>query len=166
MMMDTREPRAVPVQSPAGYRFPKEPEGLLPWSRAEKLLEAAHYYWVATVRPDGSPHVTPLWGAWAGGVLYLDGSPMTRWARNLAVNPAVSIHLESAEDVVILEGIVEDLSSTTADLAQRIVASWDAKYGRLHPDPAGNGIFRFTPSRARGWSTSSLEDGTRWVFDD
>jgi nitroimidazol reductase NimA-like FMN-containing flavoprotein (pyridoxamine 5'-phosphate oxidase superfamily) len=140
-------------------------EGLLPWSHAESQIEAAQNYWIATVRPGGRPHVTPVWGVWLGGALYFDGNPTTRWGRNLTANPALSIHLESAEDVVILEGVVEDLS-TDADLAARIVAAWDAKYGRLHPEPAGRGMFRVFPRTARGWSKSSLEDGTRWEFED
>jgi pyridoxine/pyridoxamine 5'-phosphate oxidase len=160
------EPRGIPVQAPKDYPFPKGTEGLLPWSHAEELLAAARNYWIATVRPDGRPHVTPVWGVWVDDALFFDGSPVTRWGRNLAVNPAISVHLESAEDVVILEGMVEDLASTSPDLAERIVAAWDAKYGRLHPDPAGRGIFRLSPRRARGWSTSSLEDGTRWELGD
>jgi hypothetical protein len=161
-----REPRAVPLEAPASYPFPKGTEGLLSWSHAEAQLEAAPNYWISTVRPDGRPHVTPVWGVWVDGMLYLDGSPVTRWARNLAANPAVSVHLESAEDVVILEGIIEDLSTVEGYLAEQIVSAWDAKYGRLHPDPAGSGIFRLAPRRARGWSASTLRDGTRWEFGD
>jgi hypothetical protein len=108
--------------------------------------------------------VTPVWGVWIDRALYLDGSPETIWARNLADNPALSVHLESAEDVVILEGRVEDLPTVEGYLAERIIDAWDAKYGRLHPDPAGRGIFRLAPRRGRGWSTSSLQDGTRWEF--
>jgi hypothetical protein len=161
-----KEPRAAPLAAPASYPFPKGAESLLPWSHAETQLEAARNYWIVTVRTDGRPHVTPVWGVWVDGALYIDGSPETRWAQNLAANPALSVHLESAENVVILEGHVEDLPTVEGYLAERIVDAWDAKYGRLHPDPAGRGIFRVTPRRARGWSASSLQDGTRWEFYD
>ena len=57
--------------------FPQTAEGLLPWSHAAALLERAPNYWLATVRPDGRPHVTPVWGAWVHGRLYLDGHPRT-----------------------------------------------------------------------------------------
>lgn len=160
------EPRSVPLDAPTGYPFPKGMEELLPWSHAEAQLEAARNYWIATVRPGGRPHVTPVWGVWLDGALYLDGSPATRWARNLAANPEMSVHLESAEDVVILEGVVEDLPRIEGYLAERIVEAWDTKYGRLHPDPAGSGMFRMLPRRGRGWSASSLQDGTRWEFDE
>jgi hypothetical protein len=89
--------------------------------------------------------------------------PKTRWARNLAANPNASIHLESGSDVVIAEGIVDDLI-TDVDLGAAVVNAWNRKYGRLSPNPAESGIFRFRPDIARAWSTETLEDGTRWRF--
>ncbi len=136
---------------------------MLPWSHAVDRLEAARYYWLATTRPDGRPHVTPLWGVWVDEALYMDGLPTTHWARNLAANPALSVHLDNGDNVVILEGEVEDLT-TDPDLGSRIIDAWSSKYGRLQPDPAGSGIFRLRPRTARAWSNESLEDGTRWRF--
>jgi Pyridoxamine 5'-phosphate oxidase len=159
-----REPEQMPLHAPPTYKFPQTPDALLPWSHALERLERARSYWLATTRPDGRPHVTPLWGVWVDGALYFDGLPTTQWASNLAKNPAAAIHLESGDDVVILEGAVDDLE-TSAELAAHIIQGWDAKYGRLHPKPAEQGIFRFRPRTARGWSTSSLADGTRWQFD-
>lgn len=157
------DPIGQPVHGPQSYAFPKSAEGLLPWSHVVERLSQARYYWLGTVRPDGRPHVTPLWGAWVDGVLYLDGSPRTQWARNLATHPAVTMHLESGNDVVILEGVAEDLPTVSDDdLARRIVADWDHKYGRLHPDPARNGIFRITPHTVRAWSSEDLTDATSW----
>ena len=165
--MAQSEPQAGPPQAPASYRFPNSADELLPWSHAVTRLERARNYWLATTRPDGRPHTTPVWGVWGDGALYFDGHPGTRWARNLAANPAASVHLESGDDVVIVEGIVEDVERVTdAALATRIVEAWTAKYGRLVPDPAGQGIFCLRPRTARAWSSSSLEDGTRWSFAD
>jgi hypothetical protein len=163
------EPQAGPPDVPLVYGFPKDATGLLPWSHAESRLEQDRNYWLATTRPDGRPHVTPLWGVWVDGALYFDGLPTTRWGRDplrrvpRAANPAATAHLESGDDVVIIEGIVEDLT-TTPELAARIVATWYAKYGRLAPEPDTRGIFRLRPRTARAWSTSSLADGTRWRF--
>lgn len=158
-----REPVASPLNAPAGYSFPKDAAGLLSWSHAERRLEQAHCYWLATTSPAGRPHVTPLWGVWVEGAFYCDGHPQTRWARNIATNPAVCVHLESGDDVVILEGLAEDVA-TDETLGQRIIAAWMAKYGRLAPDPMGSGMFRLRPRVARGWSHESLQDGARWQF--
>ena len=158
------DPRASRPQAPASYGFSRSP-ATLPWSGAIERLERARNYWLATTRPDGRPHVTPLWGVWVNGALYLDGLPTTRWARNIAANPAAAVHLESGDDALILEGVVDD-GVTDAETSERIVRAWDAKYGRLHPRPADDGIFRFRPRAARAWSDPSLGDGTRWQFDD
>lgn len=108
-------------------------------------------------------HVTPLWGVWVDGALYFDGHPRTRWGRNLAANLNVCIHLESGSDVVMLEGLAEDITTDEA-LGARIADAWTAKYGRLTPDPVGSGMFRMRPSVARGWSHEPLNDGGRWRF--
>ena len=100
------------------------------------------------------------------GALYFDGIPTARWARNMAANPAVTVHLESGDDVLILEGVGEDVERVDdADLAARIVEAWDAKYGRVHPQPATNGIFRLRPRTAPGWSRFP-DDATLWRFPD
>jgi hypothetical protein len=107
--------------------------------------------------------VRPVWGVWVARCLYFDGHPHTRWARNLARQPRVSVHLESAARVVIVEGVGEDVERTDEELGRCIAASWEKKYGRLVPDPAAEGIFRLTPHRARGWS-EDLHDGTVWAM--
>lgn len=157
------EPRASRPRAPAMYAFGKNDAPLLPWSHAVERLEEARSYWLATTRPDGRPHVTPVWGVWIDDALYIDGPPITTWGRNLKANPALSVHLDSGSDVVILEGEVEDVV-TEPELGARIADAWMDKYGRLAPDPAGDGILRLRPRTARAWSSESLEDGTRWSF--
>jgi nitroimidazol reductase NimA-like FMN-containing flavoprotein (pyridoxamine 5'-phosphate oxidase superfamily) len=164
---ETREGRqelaGVPVEAPADYPFPKHQDGFLPWSRTREQLINARYYWLATARPDGRTHVAPLWGAWVDDLLYFDGSPETRWARNIAANPAASVNLESGNDVVIVEGTVEFVTAD-AELAARLVEVWTDKYGRFQPEADTRGIFRLRPRSARAWSTENMEDGARWFF--
>jgi len=154
----------VPVEAPADYPFPKQEDKMVSWSRAKDLLEQSRYYWLATLRPDGRPHVAPLWGAWVGDVLYFDGSPETRWGRNIAANPAASVNLESGNDVVIVEGTVEFLI-TDAELSAHLVSLWTEKYGRYQPEADTRGIFRLRPRSARAWSTEEMQDGARWLFN-
>jgi len=104
-----------------------------------------------------------VWACWVDDALYFHGAPHTRWANNLAKNPAVTIHLERGDEAVILEGTVEDLPTLTDhELAARIVTYWNDKYGRMQPDPIREGIFRLRPQSVRAWSTASLADGTKW----
>ncbi len=51
-------------QVPAGYGLSTDESTLLDWSWVETRLIAARNYWVASVYPDGRPHVSPVWGAW------------------------------------------------------------------------------------------------------
>ncbi|GLZ81193.1 hypothetical protein Afil01_60000 [Actinorhabdospora filicis] len=149
--------------APASYGFPDDPAQRLPWRHAEERLSAARHYWLSTASASGVPHATPVWGVWVEGALYFDGPPTTRWARNLDENPRLTVHLESAEDVVIVSGRAEDLTLDER-LGGLVVAAWDAKYGRFAPDPVGDGVRRLRPSRARAWSDSGLGDGTAWTL--
>src|SRR5687767_14484053 len=96
-----------------GYGIPDSQEGVLAWSHVTERLEKATNYWIGTVNAadEPTPHVVPVWGVWVEDTLYFGGGPQTRWSRNLDENPAVSVHLESGADVVILEGMVDRITS-------------------------------------------------------
>ena len=109
---------------PYGLRGPKEGMGLLPWSRVSKRMRHSYIYWVATTRKDGRPHSIPVWGVWLDETCYFSNGALT--ARNLARDPRVSVHLESGEDVVIIEGVVE--IATGKALIKRINDAYSEKY--------------------------------------
>ncbi len=98
------EPRASRLRMPGGYLQAAEDDPLVPWSAVVERLERAQTYWLATTGPNGRPHVAPVWGVWVDGAFYFDGIPTARWARNMAANPALAVHLESGSDVVVLDG--------------------------------------------------------------
>ena len=70
-----------------GYGISDSAEGILPWSWAAERLSQAHNYFVATARPDGRPHVMPVWGLWLDDAFYFSTGASSRKARNLAANP-------------------------------------------------------------------------------
>jgi nitroimidazol reductase NimA-like FMN-containing flavoprotein (pyridoxamine 5'-phosphate oxidase superfamily) len=163
-------PRASRPHIP-GYGIPDGPEGLLPWSWARQRLEQASTYWIATVRPEGRPHVMPSWGAWVGERFYFEGGPQTRRARNIAHNPEVAVHVERDDDAVIVEGRAEPLAAP-AELEARIAEGF-AKYRESHDyevDPErwrAGGLWVMRPRVAFGWSVGLYPaDATRWHFDD
>lgn len=82
----------------------KKDKKYLPWSHAEERLAKSRNYWICKARHDGRPHSIPVWGLWLEGALYFGTARASRKAGNLAHKPAVSVHLESGDDVVILEG--------------------------------------------------------------
>src|SRR5260370_33948796 len=98
------------------------------WAEVAERLSAARTYWLGTTTVSGAPHAAPVWGVVTGGTLYLFSERSTVKARNLAVDPRVVIHLESGEDVLIVHGASEDLSSP-ADLSA-VVEEQSAKHNR------------------------------------
>ena len=164
-MSDQSEPtdatRSRP-QTEASYGIPDDEQGLLDWAFVGTTLADDRTYWVVTVRPDGSPHARPTWGVWLDGRFHCGGGERTRWVRNLERNPAITVHRESGEEVVILEGIAERLSEETADpaLLERLDDAYEAKYGVAHGTP----FFAVRPDRVLAW-TDYPTDATRWTFD-
>ena len=100
----------------------------LPFTHAENRLTKSRNYWICTARPDGRPHSIPVWGFWIDGALYFGTGRLSRKARNLAHNPAVSIHLDSGDDVVILEGTAVEVDLTNKSLLKKLDAASRAKY--------------------------------------
>lgn len=146
----------------AGYGIPKTKKGMVSWDWAEEQLKMAKNYWVATTRPDGHPHSIPSWGNWLDGKFYFGGGEKTRHIRNLAANPAVVLHLESGDNVVIVEAVAEKAQDIDADLRARLEADSRSKYGM----GAGGteGIWVATPTVAFVWK-DGLHSATRFVFD-
>lgn len=163
------EPIAQRPHLPKDYGVPATIEGVLAWGHARERLERARNYWIATVRPDRRPHAVPLWGVWVDETLYFDGSPKTRRGRNIAANPAVAVHLESGDDVVIVEGVAEEVATPDPSLAARIAAAYGGKYAPdYQPKPDqwdGGGLYAVRPRVAFAW-THFPQDMTRFVFDE
>jgi nitroimidazol reductase NimA-like FMN-containing flavoprotein (pyridoxamine 5'-phosphate oxidase superfamily) len=154
---------------PDGYGLPSTTDGLLSWASVEQRLRASRHYWLATVRPDGTPHSVPRWGVWLDGAFYYDGAPTTRHVRNLQRNPACTLTLESGTEVVIVEG---DSVATRADVAG-LGARLARAFEKYHPDYApspdswadtdGGGLRVITPKRALAWFAFP-HDCTRFTF--
>jgi len=151
-----------------GYEVPETADGLLPFGWARQRLEAATTWWVASVRPDRTPHVMPVWGAWVDDRAYLLGQLSARWARNLAANPACVIHIQQGEDVVIVEGQARLLTApdeVVLERCRRGFAKYQASHGNTVDATAwvGKGFWEVTPRVVFGFS-DYVTDATRWRF--
>ena len=147
-----------------GLQPPEGGSGLMKWDRAREQLRQAHNYWVATTRPDGRPHVMPVWGLWFDDAFWFSTDRRSRKARNLSQNAHVAVHLESGDDAVIVEGVVEEVTNP-ARLAQ-FVEAYAAKYD-VRPDPNDpqNVYYAVRPQTAFAWFEKDFPNGaTRWQF--
>lgn len=139
--------------------------GLLPWAWAAERLAGSRGYWIATIRPDGRPHVAVVWGVWLDGRFFFSTAGSSRKARNLAANPACVVCPERADDAVTVEGMAERVTD-----AQTIAAFADAYAAKYQEDANTGGVwtvFQVRPSvvfafisDAQQYSTTA----TRWRF--
>lgn len=147
-----------------GYGIHEGSEGMIGWEWVEQQMAEARNYWVCTTRPDGLPHAAPVWGVWLEGALWFGAGRRSRKAINLAASPAVVVHSESGDDVVILEGIAEEV---TGDALTPVIEAYAAKYSPFQPDPANepDGIYyAVRPHTVLAWQETDFPaTATRWT---
>ena len=133
-----------------------------PWSWADERLEAARNYWLCTTRGDRRPHAAPVWALWLDGLLWFSTDPESQKARNLTREPRAVVHLESGDDVVIVEGEIEQ-----RPWDDRVVDAYEAKYGyRVDTSKEMYGTYVFRPRVAQTWTEKGFpRSAVRWVFD-
>ena len=149
--------------------LPKTKKGLLPWKWAEERLKKSRQYWIATVHPDGRPHVMVVWALWLDGVLYFSTGRYSRKAKNLALNRHCTMCTQDADEAVILEGIVE----TERDVEQirRFIRLYEKKYrwklGEMAEDliTLKDPVLYLVPAVGFGlWEKKFATSATRWIF--
>jgi PPOX class probable F420-dependent enzyme len=163
-----KNPQADRPAMPSGYGIqPVEDEkNLIPISHVEEQMRKSRNYWVCTTRPDGSPHVMPVWGVWLDGSFFFSTDPQSRKGRNLAANPHIAVHLESGDDVVILEGVIQIMRDSA--LLKRADEAYYMKYQfHLTEDVQNPGlVYRLQPKIAFTWfETNFPASATRWKFE-
>lgn len=162
-----KNPRVARPHFPKGYLV--NPTVLLAWEEVEGRLTAAHNYWLCTVRPDGHPHTVPKWGVYVDGKIYLDGSPQTRHFRNAAVNPHVTVHLESGDQAVIAAGRCRAVGKPSSETAAAVARAYCAKYSGdgYAPEPGQwdvEGLYEVVLDSVLAW-TKFTDDPTKFTFE-
>src|ERR1700674_4691751 len=162
---EARDIRAGLPQVPALYGL--EPRAkYLPFRHAEDRLARSRNYWICTTRADGRPHSIPVWGFWLDGALYFGTARTSRKARNLAHNAAISIHLDSGDDVVILEGTAVEVDLADKARLQPLDAASRAKYKMplmVTPEVV---LYSVRPRVVLAWTENNFpNNATRWEFE-
>ena len=139
------------------------------WSEVAARLDGARSYWLTTVDASGAPHAVPVWGAVVSEQLHFYASRTSAKARHVDRDPRVAVHLESTEDVAIVDGHLEDLGRPTDHPGPGVMAALDAKYPEeLDPLPSHDAyydaLYRLVPARARTWTLADFDGSQRrWV---
>jgi len=167
-----------PEQEPVGTlqpEFSSDDATPTPWAEARRVLAEAGVSWLATVRPDGRPHVTPLLTVWVGGTPYFCTGAGERKAKNLARNAHCVLTTGCNSLAEGLDVMVEGDAVAVGDeeTLRRVADAYAAKYdwrftvrdGALHGD-AGNValVFAIPPATVFGFGKGEPYSQTRWRF--
>jgi PPOX class probable F420-dependent enzyme len=82
-------------------------------ARVRRFLETEPVIWLATVRPDGRPHIIPVWFWWDDGELLVFSKPNAVKVGNLRADPHLMLAVGDAEndfDVGLVEACAEVLA--------------------------------------------------------
>jgi Pyridoxamine 5'-phosphate oxidase len=145
-----------------GYGLATSKKGILPWKWAADKLSKSRQYWIATGRPDGSPHLMIVWGLWMADGFYFSTGKNTRKARNLAQNPHCVIGSEDASQAVIVEGQVEPFDASKG--MKPLFAAYKTKY-KMDVSGMGEPFYHMKPEVAFGFIEKKFpKTATRWKF--
>jgi PPOX class probable F420-dependent enzyme len=78
----------------------------------EHLLDLPLYGHLATVRPDGTPQVNPMWFAWDGELLRFTHTTKRQKYRNISAQPAVAMSISDPDNpyrYLEVRGVVEEI---------------------------------------------------------
>jgi PPOX class probable F420-dependent enzyme len=141
--------------------------GLMAWAEAERRLIASHDYWVATVRPDGRPHVMPVWGSYHRGRLWFSSGRRSRKARDIEADPRCTVTTDDPRNPVVVDGVAarvidpDEIGGFVAAMNGKYEAGMTADF----QDPEVNGTYAVTPERVIAISEGDFTGSpTRWRF--
>ena len=81
--------------------------------------------WLATVRPDGRPHLTPIWFVWLDDRFWICTSEQAVKTRNARHDPRVMLSLESADQPAVAVG---EVTIHAPPYPAPVVAAFEAKF--------------------------------------
>ena len=167
--MTNRHDDPTPEVPAMGFA-PEDPK-LTHWSVAEAGLVAVKNYWLSTTRPDGRPHVMPVWGVWLENRFYFSTSPASRKGKNLGANPHCTISVSHGGFDLVVEGSAALLTNDA--LALTVAALYAPKYewpvtvrdcGIYGENGDGGPLYAMTPDVAFGFGLIGPFSATRWRF--
>lgn len=136
----------------------------------DERLRTEPTVWLSSTRPDGRPHVVPVWFNWDGSVFDLFSKPHAQKVRNLREHPDVMLAVGRPDqewDVELVEGTATVLDAPTSDV---VAPTMFEKYALLmaraaldrdtfvstYSQPVRIQPTRFLGYGGRGWTDPSL----------
>ena len=139
-------------------------------SRAERIADARRRLafdpnvWIATASPDGVPHVVPLSLAWIDEAIVVTTPTDTPTVRNALATGRARACLDSASDVVVIDGAITgvDLQAARAELLDAYVerVGWDPR-----DDADAWTLLTLAPRRVQAWNGVAEMSGRTLMRD-
>jgi PPOX class probable F420-dependent enzyme len=128
-------------------------------ARLDRFLSSEPVVWLSTVRPDGAPHLVPIWFTWDGSSLLVFSKPGAQKVRNLRANPVAMLALGEPEDdfdVALAEARVELFDAPATDLPDAHLVKYADRMAALGLSPEEfvatySQVIRITPTRSLPW---------------
>ena len=163
---------------------------LMEWEVITRRLEAGysqapgtggpdrHTSWLATINPDGGPHLTAVGTVWADGTFWFETGDRTRKARNIARDPRCTVTVAVHEFDLVVDGYAEKVidPAKVATMASLWAAEgWPcrvdetgialtADYSAQSAGPPPWYVYRVNPRLATAIETVEPGRATRWSF--
>lgn len=142
-----------------GVGNPDFPFTPIEWPSVVEQLRTARNFWISTIRPSGRPHCVPVWGVWSENAFHFLTDIDSLTAKNIARDARAGVHLESGDDVVLLDGEFEHISLTNA-----VLRAFNDKY-EMPPLAEGSPAYRLNLRKAIAWREADFPgNATRWRF--
>jgi hypothetical protein len=122
---------AQPTAEQLAGASPAVPLTGLTWAAARERLVRGDTYLLATVRPDGRPHVVPVLAVWLDGALHFNTGTTARKAKNLAGNPYCVVTVPGDDLDLVVEGVAVKVGDEAK--LQRVADGFPTKYPWWHP---------------------------------
>lgn len=136
-----------------------------------------HTCWLATIDPDGRPHVTGIGALWHDGTFWFETGRESRKGRNLARDPRCTLAVAVHEFDLVVEGeahLVTD-PETVAELARIWAEEWPcevdesgialtAPFSAPSAGPPPWHVYRIDLAGATALQTVAPGGATRWTF--
>jgi hypothetical protein len=112
-------------------------------------LEEEQNIWIATVRPNGKPHLVPVWFVWHAEFFHICISSQSVKYNNIVKNGAVSLSLEDGSAPVICEG---DAEPVTRPWPEGVIRAFKQKYDwQIDTDEEYDALIQILPKKWLNW---------------
>ena len=124
----------------------------------KQVLDTPVFVSIATIQPDGSPQVSPVWVKRDGDELLISTTRDRRKTLNLERDPRVTVMVQPADAPYTYAEIRGTVSMTTEggrelidELAQKYVGKNYAEFNPRWEEDAERVVVRVSPRKVAGW---------------